>query len=238
MYQPPAFAIEDPNAVVEAVRRAGFGHLVTTSHTAAPDAVPESASGSEARAAPSLEATSLPFLIDDDLTVVRAHVARANRHWRSMEGAEALLIVPGVDAYISPRWYPSKAEDPKVVPTWNYELVHLRGSLRVIDDPAAKLDIVTALTDHHEAATVEPGTTPWAVDDAPEDFIERQLRAIVGLELTVTTVEAKRKLSQNRSESDQAGVVTGLSASTDARAGSTGEVMARLRDPGGASGGS
>ncbi len=222
MYQPPAFVVDDPSAVVDAVRRAGFGHLVTTNRTSGHESGPDSGP------VPSLQASALPFLVDDDLTIVRAHVARANRHWRSMEGADALLIVPGVDAYVSPRWYPSKLEDPRVVPTWNYELVHLRGSLRLIEDPAAKLAIVTALTDHHEAATAEPGTTPWAVDDAPDDFIERQLRAIVGLELTVTSVEAKRKLSQNRLEEDQAGVVAALSASPDSRAGATGALMTRL----------
>ncbi len=225
MYQPPAFVLDDPSAIVEAVRRAGFGHLVTTNLSTGRD--PEL--GSDPAMAQGPEATALPFLIDDDLTTVRAHVARANRHWRSMEGAEALLIVPGVDTYISPRWYPSKAEDPKVVPTWNYELVHLRGSLRLIDDPAAKLDIVTALTDHHEAAIVEPDAVTWAVDDAPDEFIERQLRAIVGLELTITSVEAKRKLSQNRLDADQAGVVAWLGASADPRARATGELMARQR---------
>jgi len=226
MYQPPAFVVDDPNAVVEALRRASLGHLVT-SVDRGPDSEPDSERGSGP--AHGLEATALPFLVDDDLTTVVAHVARANRHWRSMDGAEALLIVPGVDAYVSPRWYPSKADDPKVVPTWNYELVHLRGSIRLIEDPATKLEIVTALTDHHEAATAEPDTTTWAVDDAPGDFIERQLRAIVGLELTITSVEAKRKLSQNRLEGDQAGVVAALSASTASRAAATGELMARLR---------
>lgn len=212
MYQPPAFQCDGRSAIVEAVRRVAFGHLVS------------------ADAQQGLQATALPFIVDDEMTTVRAHVARANRHWRSMEGAEALLIVPGVDAYVSPRWYPSKAEDPKVVPTWNYELVHIRGTVRVIDDGEGKLDIVRALTEHHEAATAEADESTWAVSDAPDDFIDRQLRAIVGLELTVDMVESKRKLSQNRSEGDRRGVIDALARSAWPGAGVTSGAVAEAMD--------
>lgn len=211
MYQPPAFVVEDRSIVLDLLRRRAFGHLVT--------AGPETG--------PGVEATAVPFVVDDELTTLRAHVARANRHWRSIgTGIEALLIVPGVDAYVSPRWYPSKADDPKVVPTWNYEVVHLRGPIRVVDDAEGKLDIVRALTDHNEAATVEPGGTAWAVSDAPDDFITRQLRAIVGLALTIESIEATGKLSQNRAEPDRLGVIAGLAGSTDPTARATGERMA------------
>ncbi len=218
MYQPPAFLVDDPTTILGSLRRAGFGHLVTVGD----DAVPE--------------ASALPFLVDDEVTTVRAHLARANRHWRSIDGAGALLIVPGVDAYVSPRWYPSKATDPKVVPTWNYELVHLRGTVRVVDDGQGKLDIVRTLTDHHEALTgAGPGPAgggpAWAVSDAPDDFVERQLRAIVGIELSVESVEANWKLSQNRPEADRVGVRDALTAGPEARSRETGALMADERPP-------
>ncbi len=212
MYQPPSFVVEDRAVILAALRHLAFGHLVTV----APDT--------------GLQASAVPFLIDDELTVVRAHLARANRHWRAMVAAEpieALLIVPGVDTYISPRWYPTKADDPRAVPTWNYELLHLRGTIRIVDDDAGKLDIVRSLTEQHESAPAGPGDEIWAVSDAPEDFIERQLRAIVGLELVIESIDAKRKLSQNRTVTDHQGVVEALSASPDPRASATGQLMAR-----------
>ena len=211
MYQPPAFTVDDPELVLDTLRRVAFGHLVTTS----------SARG--------LEATAVPFvvdpLVDGEVKVVRAHLARANDHWRSIgDGTGAMLIVPTVDAYVSPRWYRSKRDDGRVVPTWNYELIHLRGTVRVNDEAAWKLDIVRDLTEHHEARTAVDGEV-WAVDDAPGDFIARQLRAIVGIELAVDTIEAKRKLSQNRSEADRNGVIEALAASTEPRSRATAQLM-------------
>jgi transcriptional regulator len=141
--------------------------------------------------------------------VVRAHLARANKHHGAIgDGAEALLVVTGPDAYVSPNWYPSKAEHGKVVPTWNYSLVHLRGVVRAVDDRGVLLDIVRRLTDRHESAQAQP----WSVDDAPADYIDAQLRAIVAVEMVVTSVEGKAKLSQNRSDSDREGVRRGLAA--------------------------
>ena len=141
---------------------------------------------------------------------VRAHVARANPIWRAAP-CPAMLIVSPDDAYVSPGFYPSKRRDPKVVPTWNYELVHVHGTLQARPDPAWLEALVRELTVRNEATMAEP----WAVDDAPADFIERMLRAIVGIELEVTRVEAKRKLSQNRSAEDVAGVVAGLAGGDD-----------------------
>ncbi len=224
MYRPPAFRVDDVALVADLLRRAAFGHLVSTD--------PEGRLGS----------SSIPFVVDDQITRVRAHLARANPHWRHLDGADVLLIVPGVDTYISPRWYPSKADDPRVVPTWNYELVHLRGTVRVVDDPAATLEIVRALTDDHEARSTALGERPWAVSDAPDEFVARQLRAIVGIEIAVDEVEATRKLSQNRSDLDRGGVVDaltggpgGASAERPERATATGRVMADLDDPPGIS---
>lgn len=206
MYLPPAFAIAEPAQVLERLRSVAFGHLVT-----AIDGAPQ--------------ATAVPFVVDDEVTTVRAHLAKANRHARALDGAEALLIVAGPDAYVSPRWYPSKADDPRVVPTWNYELIHVRGTVRLVD-PAKTRSIVEALTDHHEAATSSTAGGPaWAVDDAPPDFIERQLRAIVGIELTVEQIDAKHKLSQNRSEPDRLGVLDALDRSSRPGANATAALM-------------
>ena len=135
------------------------------------------------------------------------HVALANDQWQTAApGAEGLAIVTGPEAYISPAWYESKARHGRVVPTWNYEAVHLTGPVAFHRDPEWLRDVVTRLTRRHEAGREHP----WAVSDAPPEYIDGQLRAIVGVELTVRSVEAKRKLSQNRSEQDQAGAIEGL----------------------------
>ncbi len=137
------------------------------------------------------------------------HIAAANDQWQTAApGAEALAIVAGPQAYVSPSWYESKARHGRVVPTWNYEAVHLTGPVAFHLDPEWLRGLVTRLTQRHEAGREHP----WAVSDAPPEYVDGQLRAIVGVELTVRSVEAKRKLSQNRSEPDQAGVVAGLRA--------------------------
>jgi transcriptional regulator len=134
------------------------------------------------------------------------HVARANPLWRDADGQEVLLVFHGPQAYVSPAWYASKAEHGKVVPTWNYATVQVRGRLRAIDDAAWLRAFVTGLTDEHEAGRADR----WSVSDAPADFIDATLRAIVGLEIDVQSVEGKFKLSQNRPEVDRQGVVRGL----------------------------
>lgn len=152
-------------------------------------------------------ATLLPILWSENGGSVIAHMARANPHWRSIaDDQPCLAIVAGPQAYISPSWYAAKVEHGRVVPTWNYSSVHLTGTITVHDDPAWVRDAVTQLTDRHEQRRAEP----WEVTDAPETYVDKNLKAIVGLEMTVTKVEAKAKLSQNRSEADQAGVVAGL----------------------------
>ena len=151
------------------------------------------------------DATFLPVLWDGDRLI--GHLARANAHWRRVvDGSPALVVVTGRDAYVSPSWYATKAEHGKVVPTWNYSAVHLRGRVHVHDDPDWVLDLVTRLTDHHEAGRPDR----WHVTDAPEDYLRKNLRPIVGVELEIESVEAKAKLSQNRSDADRAGVVAGL----------------------------
>jgi transcriptional regulator len=135
------------------------------------------------------------------------HIAIANDQWKTAQpGAQALAIVSGSQAYISPSWYESKARHGRVVPTWNYEAVHLTGTITFHQDAEWLRGFVTRLTERHEGGRVHP----WAVTDAPPEYIDGQLRAIVGVELTITAIEAKQKLSQNRSALDRAGVVTGL----------------------------
>lgn len=153
------------------------------------------------------DATFLPVLWEGDRLV--GHLARANAHWRRIvDGSPALAVVTGPDTYVSPSWYATKAEHGKVVPTWNYSVVHLRGRIQVHDDPEWVRSLVTRLTDRHE----RPRDEPWAVTDAPDDYIVKNLRPIVGVEPVVETVEAKAKLSQNRSVEDRAGVASGLAA--------------------------
>ena len=198
MYVPPAFDVASRTEILSVLRGTPFGHLVT------------STAGDE----PHITSTPLPFVIDDELSNLRVHFARANQHWRSIDGAPALMIVPGVDAYVSPRWYPSKQENGKVVPTWNYEVVHLHGTITIHDDSSWKLNLVSDLTNHNERQVRDPeSSTPWEVADAPSDFIDGQLKAIVGVQLEITKVEAKRKLSQNRQPDDRSGAQAGLGRS-------------------------
>lgn len=166
-------------------------------------------------------ATLMPFLRDGDRLLM--HMARANPHWRSIESeTPALAVVAGAQAYVSPGWYATKQEHGRVVPTWNYSAVHLTGRVTTHHDEAWLRDLVGRLTDRHEQHRADP----WSVTDAPADYVRKQLRAIVGVELRVERVEAKAKLSQNRSDADRAGVVRGLEA--DGAAGDV-EVAAAMR---------
>jgi transcriptional regulator len=140
------------------------------------------------------------------LGALHGHLARNNDQWRLPVTGEALAIVRGPDAYITPGWYASKAEHGRVVPTWNYVTAHVYGRFVVHDDAEWTENLVRRLTTKHEAYR----TQPWSVDDAPRAFIEGQLRAIVGIELEITRIEAKAKLSQNRPPADIDGVIAGL----------------------------
>ena len=183
----PRFNVMPADEVRGFVEGVGTAQLVTVAGDGAPDA------------------TFLPVLWRGDRLV--GHLARANPHWRAIrDGSPGLVVVQGPDAYVSPSFYASKREHGRVVPTWNYSSVHLRGPVRVVDDVDWLRELVGALTDHHEA----PRAEPWAVEDAPSKYVEGQLKAIVGVEMVVESVEAKAKLSQNRSEQDRAGVVAGL----------------------------
>ena len=191
MYTPADFAVDEHSALdfLENVRAA--------------DLVTMTAEG--------LVATFLPLLFDPSVGehgALLGHVARKNYQWKRPPVGEALVIVHGEDAYITPSWYPSKAEHGRVVPTWNYMTAHVFGELVIHDDPAWVDENVRRLTERHEAGRA----APWRVDDAPPDFHAGQLRAIVGVELVISRVEAKFKMSQNRRSTDIDGVVAGLAA--------------------------
>lgn len=186
MYRPTNFAEDDLGLLVGLVRSVDFGHLVTVSGDA-------------------ITSTPIPFVIDDDGATVRGHLARPNRLWRDAP-CRALMIVPVTDAYVSPSWYPSKQVDGRVVPTWNYEVVHAHGDLVAHDDAdwiERQVRDLTARNERHRGR-------PWSVDDAPSDFVARMLRGIVGVELRVDRLEGKRKLSQNMTADDVAGAIDGL----------------------------
>jgi transcriptional regulator len=158
------------------------------------------------------EATHAPVVLHADLGpkgVLRCHLARANDLWKSLQiSASVLAIFHGAEHYITPSWYPSKQEHGKVVPTWNYVAVHVRGHARIFDDSQELLEHLKALTDGNERAFQEP----WSVSNAPQEYVEALSRAIVGIEISIYAIEGKWKVSQNRSEADRKGVVAGLSA--------------------------
>ncbi len=196
MYVPAHFAAPD-GALGELLARAPLADLVTNG----PDG---------------LIATPLPLLFEADRGphgTLLGHVARNNPHWRAArsplaEAPDSLVILRGPDAYISPTWYASTAEHGRVVPTWNYLTVHAHGHLIAHDDTAWTFDVVRRLTEHFE----DGFTPPWTVDDPPPRFIDGQLKAIVGIEIVLTSIEAKYKLGQNRTADDVAGAVHGLDA--------------------------
>lgn len=162
-------------------------------------------------------ADHLPLLYDADAGphgILRGHVARANPLWRESAGQTVLAIFHGPQAYVSPSWYPTKAATGKVVPTWNYAVVHARGVLKAVDDAAWLHGLVDRLTRTHEG----PRAQPWQTSDAPADYLEAMLRAIVGIEIEVVAIEAKWKVSQNRTAADRAGVASGLASERAASA--------------------
>ncbi len=193
MYQPPHFRHDDPEALFAFIQHHPLGLLIT------------SGSGG-------LLANPLPFLLRRSSTETEpdcllVHLARANPQWQAIEaGDEVLVSFMGADHYITPAWYATKQETGKVVPTWNYQIVQVRGKAKVYQDANWLLQQVSALTDQQEANLA----SPWAVSDAPENFVQAQMRGIVGIEIQITTIEGKLKASQNRNEADYTGVIKGL----------------------------
>jgi transcriptional regulator len=196
MYQPPHFR-EDDLAVQHALIKAHpLGLLVTF--------------GSDG-----LEANPIPFVLEasaSSLGTLKAHLSRANPQWRNFDPAqEALVVFQGPETYITPSWYAAKREHGKVVPTWNYAIVQARGRLTIRDDPDWLLQQITAMTEMQEG----PRPEPWNVSDAPAPFVAAQLKGIVGIEIEITRIEGKWKVSQNRPEADRLGVSAGLRLSQD-----------------------
>lgn len=163
-----------------------------------------------------LQATHLPLLLvpeEGEFGTLYGHFARANPHWPALAGQEALAVFSGPDAYVHPGWYPGKAEHGQGVPTWNYIAVHAWGPVETFDDPDRLRELLARLTARHEAGRPKP----WSLDEAPAEYIERQLRAIVGFALPIHRLEGQWKLSQNRQVADRAGVREGLAASDNPR---------------------
>jgi transcriptional regulator len=195
MYLPPVFREDDPAVLAEVIRR----HPLATLITSGPDA---------------LIANLAPFLFAEggERGILRAHIARANDQVEALRGgAETLVVFQGPESYITPSWYASKQEHGRVVPTWNYVMVQVRGTPRLIEDETWIRAQVSALTAQQEGGRPEP----WAVSDAPEAYIEGQLKAIVGVEIPISTIEGKWKVSQNRSVADREAVADGLQRAGD-----------------------
>lgn len=192
MYLPRHFAQDDPAAL----RRLMVNHPLATLF-------------SQDKSGPT--ADHLPLLFDPTggaHGVLRGHVARANPLWQQACGQTVLAVFHGPEGYVSPGWYPSKARHGRVVPTWNYAVVHAQGRLKVMDDPGWLRALVTRLTQAHEAHRA----TAWAVADAPADYLAQMLQAIIGIEIELTRLTGKFKLSQNRDRGDREGVATALEA--------------------------
>lgn len=191
MYNPSHFRVADPEAISNLIRRHPLGLLISQS----PEGV---------------QASPIPFLYfpeEGEHGILRAHMARANPHWKLLTADPTCLVVfQGEQGYISPSWYASKATTHQVVPTWNYVMAQMRGSLTTTDDADWLQSQISALTRMQETGRPDP----WQVTDAPADFIDRQKRAIVGLEIKVASIDGKWKLSQNRSPADQSGVIENL----------------------------
>src|SRR5262249_13034387 len=190
MYLPELFRVEDVPQMHALMRARPFATLVSAGSAG-------------------LFASHLPTALKDEgpFGLIECHLARANPHWRELaEGGEALMIFQGAEGYITPNWYPSKAEDGKVVPTWNFAVVHAYGRPEVVNDTDWLRRHVTELTAQQE----KDGPRPWAVSDAPESFVGAMLRGIVGFRFLITRLEGKWKMSQNRTQQDREGVVKGL----------------------------
>jgi transcriptional regulator len=207
MYVPAHFKEDRVPVLHDAIRKYGFGTLVTSSEQ-------------------ELEASHLPMLLDSEpapFGTVLGHLARANPQWqRAKPGFQALVIFLGPNTYITPSWYPTKQQNSKVVPTWNYLAIHAYGALSFYDDPGELREHVARMTNAHEA----PRAAPWAVSDAPADYVQTMLGAIVGFRLVITKLEGKWKMSQNRPQQDVSGVIDGLRREAGESHGPVAEIIA------------
>lgn len=215
MYIPAAFKEDDLETIRSLVAQQSLATVVTLG----PDG---------------LEANLIPLLLDPPprdgapYGVLRGHLARANPQWqRYRPEVDALAIFQGPQAYVSPNWYPSKAEHGKAVPTWNYAVVEAKGPLRVIDDPAWLRQLLADLSAVNEAGQ----SHPWSLDDAPQDFIAAQMKAVVGIEIAIGSLSGKWKMSQNRPEADRKGVAAALATGNEAAQAVSGLVAGKITNP-------
>jgi transcriptional regulator len=196
MYQPPHHREERLDVQHALIRAHPLGALITFG-------------------ADGLSANLIPFILDTAATpngTLKGHLARANRQWRDFDpSVEALVIFQGVESYITPSWYAAKREHGKVVPTWNYATVQVHGLMRAIEDRDWLAGQIAALTRENEGKRTEP----WSVTDAPEQFVASQIKGIVGIEIPISRIEGKWKVSQNRPEADREGVIDGLREAGD-----------------------
>ena len=206
MYLPPHFEQTDEAALAALMREHPLAAVVSVQ-----DGVPT--------------ADHVPLEYDAGSRTLRGHVARANPLWRSAAGVPVLALFSGPQSYITPSWYASKARTHKVVPTWNYTVVHAHGVLRAVEDAAWLHALVSRLTAQHESGRA----APWAVADAPADYVQQMLRAIVGIEIPVDKLLGKWKISQNRDEADRQGVADGLAGESPASAAAAFEMAALVR---------
>ncbi|MDG6956763.1 MAG: FMN-binding negative transcriptional regulator [Nitrososphaerota archaeon] len=193
MYNPKWFREERKEVIFDAIDRLPFGTLVTVT-------------------AAGVSASHVPMLVDRDGGkggTILGHIARGNLQWRdTVPGTDGLAIFMGPHGYISPTWYKSSIAGGEVVPTWNYVAVHARGPVAFFTDEGRLLDLVTRLTERFEGGS----ESPWKVSDAPADYLARELKAIVGFEVSISSLEGKWKLGQNRPQGDREGMVAGLKA--------------------------
>jgi transcriptional regulator len=208
MYTPAHFKEDRINVLHQLIAHHPLGTLITMT-------------------ADGLNANHIPLMVDatrGEFGTLRGHVARSNSVWQTFKPeVDALVVFQGPDAYISPSWYPSKKEHGKVVPTWNYAVVHAAGPLTIRDDAEWMRAFLNGITDHFESQK----SAPWKMNDAPEDYLQTMMRMVVGIEIPVKTLTGKWKVSQNRPAADREGVADGLAQGLNASE----HVMAKLVNP-------
>lgn len=201
MYIPTHFREDRPAVLHEIMQRNSFATLVSQSDG-------------------SMVASQLPFLIDTERNALRSHMARGNPQWKELAARELMVIFQGPHAYISPSWY----EAMPAVPTWNYATVHAYGTARLLEDGPALRAIVEETVRQHE----EGRENPWRMEQLAEEYVQKLLRGIVGFEISITRLEGKLKLNQNRSEADARGVIEGLRAEGNTESAAVAEWMERV----------
>ena len=217
MHIPNKFKQDDQEQLDAFIRQYPFATLIT--HRGVNDADANGKVAIDSDLDSGLEANHIPFMLSrptcsesKEKAVLQGHIAKVNPLWENVKDqSEVLVVFSGPNHYISPNHYPTKQETGKAVPTWNYSVVHVTGRMSYIHDKAWNLDMINRLTDQHEAGE----SSPWSVADAPENYIQKMLAAIVGIEIEILSMTGQWKLSQNQPEKNQLGIISGLSQSTD-----------------------